>query len=529
MTALSRTFLLAALLPAISFGAGGASSPPRGRAAGCEGCSVIVISMTNVSAGRMSLHGYARKTTPRLEKWAEGAVVFDNAFAHSSWTLPESVSLLTSLYPYAHGVWTRALGNSLGAEVKTLPEVLRDAGYATAAFTGGLDYDPSLSQMRGFQFTANSPEDREELGKPRPAPGGNPAFTGFEATLAQSKRWLKTHSKNKFLLLVQGFDAHCPFLPPKEFKGRFSGTWEKSHGVDSSRCVRGDKDGKSGTYKAIYAGGCPISYAGGLPVYSSKSDCRADDSAEITLAPDDIDYLGALYDEALLQEDSRIADFLESLPPELLRRTIVVVTSDHGEMLGAHGRFGRPGAKRGTQYDDVLHVPLLMKIPAQAPRRVAGLAQHIDLMPTLLAAVGVNAPPGLQGKNLLPLVRAGTPVNEYVYSGVPYKIKNFPFTNVVETIRGPRWKLIHERLYDSDESGDAGRRAAADGFELYDVLNDREESKDLSGAEPEELSRMKARLNLWSRATMRLSVLAAKTDQKTEEILKSARERGYWQ
>ena len=502
-----RTMLLVALL-----------LPARSSAAieKCDGCNVIIISMTNMSANRMSLYGYARKTTPRLEKWAEGALVFENAFAHASWTLPESVSILTSLYPYSHRVWQRAYANSLGADVKTLPEILRDKGYATAAFTGGLDYHSTLSQMRGFQT------------KPP-----NPNFTGFETTFAQSNEWLKKHSQEKFFLLVQGYDAHCPFVPAKEFKGRFSGPWEGSHTVDASRCVRGYKNGEADDYKATYSGGCPG--------FLNDSNCRAEKGSGVSLTRDDIDYLGALYDEVLLKEDARVADFLESLDPELLRKTIVVVTSDHGEMFAKHGRFGRAGTKRGTHYDDVLHVPLLLRLPAQAPRRIDGFVQHIDLMPTVLDLLDVGGPAQMQGKSLLPLIRDGAPVNEYVYSGLPYNVglssesekidslrKAFPYWSFIEAVRGRRWKLIHERLYD-DAAGAGGRRLAQDNFEFYDIRKDPEELHDLSRAEPEALAAMKARLKSWSEWAVSSSSDPVKTDKIPEEILKQARARGYWQ
>ena len=101
----------------------------------CVDCNVIMISLSNVSAEHMSLYGYERVTTPNLDAWAKDAIVFENAFTQSSWTLPVGVSLFTSLYPYAHGVTDRYENNVLREDIATLPEILRDNGYTTAAFT----------------------------------------------------------------------------------------------------------------------------------------------------------------------------------------------------------------------------------------------------------------------------------------------------------------------------------------------------------------------------------------------------------
>src|SRR3989344_671609 len=109
----------------------------------CADCNLIMISLSNVGANHMSMYGYERMTTPRLDAWAKDAVVFNNMFVTSSWTLPVATSLFTGLYPYSHEVLDRGRdGASLKANLETLPEMLRDRGYRTPALTGG----------RGFSF-----------------------------------------------------------------------------------------------------------------------------------------------------------------------------------------------------------------------------------------------------------------------------------------------------------------------------------------------------------------------------------------
>src|SRR5437016_2069819 len=84
--------------------------------------NVIMISLGNVGASRMSLYGYSRKTTPRLDAWAHNALIFESAITAASWTLPVGTSLFTSMYPYTHGIWTRNTHNSLDPKIKTLAE-----------------------------------------------------------------------------------------------------------------------------------------------------------------------------------------------------------------------------------------------------------------------------------------------------------------------------------------------------------------------------------------------------------------------
>ena len=83
----------------------------------------------------------------------------------------------------------------------------------------------------------------------------------------------------------------------------------------------------------------------------------------VVLTQDDMDYLRDLYDETVLSADAQVGAFLERLDPQVRARTVIVVFSEHGEMFGRHGRFGRAGTVRGNLHDDVAHVPLIIHIP----------------------------------------------------------------------------------------------------------------------------------------------------------------------
>ncbi len=97
--------------------------------------------------------------------------------------------------------------------------------------------------------------------------------------------------------------------------------------------------------------------------------------------------------------------------PKKREKTIIIILSEHGEMFAKHGRFGRAGTTRGTMYDDVIHIPLIIKLPHSSGERVEGLAQIIDIMPTLLDILGIHPALEIQGRSLLPLIGAKADIN----------------------------------------------------------------------------------------------------------------------
>lgn len=196
--------------------------------------NLIMISINNIGVEHTSLYGYKRKTTPNLDKWSRNALVFEDVFSQASWTLPVATSIFTSLYPYTHKVMDHYHGNLLDKNVKTLPEILRDNNYKTAAFTGGLDYKNFFGHMKGFEITEN-----------------NNNFSGFKITLTQAKEWLTKSSDKKFFLFIHGYDAHPPFEPPKQFEGIFSNPKGKNITIDHRFTLRGYRNSEK-EYVAYY-------------------------------------------------------------------------------------------------------------------------------------------------------------------------------------------------------------------------------------------------------------------------------------
>ncbi|MBM4376588.1 MAG: sulfatase-like hydrolase/transferase [Deltaproteobacteria bacterium] len=180
-----------------------------------------------------------------------------------------------------------------------------------------------------------------------------------------------------------------------------------------------------------------------------------------------------LYDGEVFFTDrhlGKLFEFVRSQPWG--DRTAIVVTADHGEAFGEH-RMVRHGFEI---WEMLVRVPLIVKVPGAAPRRVDTPRSAIDLAPTILELLGVAAPSDFQGKSLVPEVKAGvTPLPRDVIVDLPRTSDSFRRRALV----WDRYKVI---AYDDDYR-----------FEVYDLVDDPGEKKDLRRSRPEVYERMKAR------------------------------------
>ena len=292
---------------------------------------MVVLLVDTLRADHLGLYGYERPTSPRLDAWAEEAVVFERCIAQSSWTKPATASILTGLNPSEHRVQRET--SRLGAELETLAEVFHAGGWRTGAFVAnGFVGRSDVGFDQGFEhFVAyDAPEPR--------------LYVRAEHVLDDALAWVEALGDEPFFLFVHLLDPHEPYDPPAPFDARFAS-------------APGDGDPRA-----------------------------------------DID----LYDGEIAYVDRELGRFLDGLR-ELGRHdeTVIAFLSDHGEEFGEHGRQGHSA----HLHDEVLAVPLVLRFPAgrdNLPRgaRHAELVRQVDLFPTLLATVGLPAPP-VAGVSLL--------------------------------------------------------------------------------------------------------------------------------
>ena len=278
---LGASLLLSAVLPLASWSAVPAASTATAR-------GIVLVVVDTLRADRVgAASGGIGRGTPELDRFAKTAVVFTSARSPSSWSLPAALSLMTSMQPSRHGVLNRYRDflaeppvpihlKDERPDARTLAEVLRAAGWRTAAFTGGAGWAGESGLASGFEVFDDSP-----------------TFSGFERTVPAALRWLDAVKPGeRFFLLVHGYDVH-PFYP-----GRLPAPLLARH-------------------KALRSAGIE-----GKPVAATDAEKRA---------------LTQSYDQAVAAMDRRLAPLLGRLLRGERPDTAVVITGDHGEELFDHG------------------------------------------------------------------------------------------------------------------------------------------------------------------------------------------------
>lgn len=303
--------------------------------------NVIVYVVDTLRADHLGCYGYPKPVSPHLDRFAEGATLFETAIAQAPWTRPSVTSILTGLGPLEHGV--RTLEDRLPDAADTLAEKLRAAGYRTAAFSTNWHVTADTGLAQGFDDFFLSPQ---------------------EDSAAVNRRvlaWLDVHQTSEpFFLYIHALDPHAPYTPPPDLRQRFAPAARPQAGTVANL----------------------------RRIYSVRGPRRAARIAEV--AP--------LYDAEIAANDRSFGALLSALKErKLFEDSLIVFVSDHGEALGEHQDFGHAR----SLYADQLDVPLVVKLPLQARgERVSRLAQHVDLLPTVLAAAGLPPVPGLPGADL---------------------------------------------------------------------------------------------------------------------------------
>ena len=460
MEKITKILLVFLVLTALAAGFHAAFFGNKGSTVGsykCPDCNVIMITLTNVGAAHLGTYGYYRNTSQNIDEFAGKSIVFENAFSPSSWTLPSGISLFTSLNPFSHGVMDRN-HDYLKTETQTLVDTMEKNGYKTAAFTGGFDYRAKFGLTNRFDVLSTGSEHLEKESRDFSVN----EFGVLASSAPDALEWLKFNKDERFFLFVQGFDAHCPFTPPQPYDQLFYPEYPGS--LDTRYCY--------------WTFDRSIPHVISNKTYYEVARSEIPVTVNTTfLSEEDVRYMVAQYDGEIAFVDSVIGDFLEGIKElGLLENTIIIITSEHGDIFGKHGRFMRGGPLRGTFYDDVVHIPLIIRHPEIGSRRIGGVAQIIDVMPTLLDFLGMPISEGMGGKSLLPLILSNQSVHTFIFGGSQNSPnpsnKNFNISTRIEYVRSKDWKLIREVLF-------LGENKTEIGYELYNLKEDPEESSNI--------------------------------------------------
>jgi len=317
---------------------------------------LILVSLDTLRADRLGFHGYSAPTSPFLDSLAARSVAFDNAIVQLPGTLPSHMSMFTGLYPWEHGVLPP--DGVLAEDIPTVTEVLRAAGFRTAAFTEGYYVSAHYGFGRGFESFVTEEPVMKVGARYRKVPDGSHRV--FDRALEQLRRLGPSEAAFVF---VHTYAAHDPYDPPAAQRARF---WR----------------------------GAPLQEEP-----PTGEDLNRHNQGRRVVSPALAEYYSALYDAQIADLDSVLRRFFGGL--EALGRSdvTVIVTSDHGEEFLEHGKLGHEQI-----YQQTLHVPLLLVGAGRAGARVPCLVQSVDLAATLfdLARIPQRARPRTSGRSLLP-------------------------------------------------------------------------------------------------------------------------------
>jgi arylsulfatase A-like enzyme len=316
---------------------------------------VVLIVVDTLRADRLS-PGHPRRPSAPLAGLLSRATRFEECYAPSPWTVPSTASLMSGRMPSSHG--SVAKGDTLASEIDTIAEALRRDGWRTAGFSA----NPHVSTRTRFDqgFDVFTSFDGEVLSYPDVSELVTPAI-----------EWVDRGGGRPFFLYLQPMNCHGPYRVPEARRSALLG-----------------RPPSSG-----------FTYYGTLMkdiMWQRRLERRAEVTKTILRS------LGEQYDTAVHHTMAEIARLVTHLERRgLYDDTLIVVTSDHGEELFEHGGFSHGY----SLHREVLHVPLVIKVPGQRTGRVVrDRVSLLDVHPTVLAAAGLPPAQGTDGVSLAGLL-----------------------------------------------------------------------------------------------------------------------------
>jgi len=328
-----RWLLLTVLLLAIGCRPDGGAGPAR-----TPYPSIVVITVDTLRADHLGCYGYFRNTSPTIDALAAESVFFTNALTTMATTLPAHLSLWTSRIPLEIGVtrngWKVFRREESEGQIRLFAEMLQDLGYTTAAFVSANPVKSYTGLDAGFDVYN------------QPKIGTGRKYRRGDRTNNEVMKWLDSQPAEPFFLWVHFFDPHRPYFPPAPFDTAFVTGPELQSFLESRPAIDRER-----------------------PAAVSKSH--------------------NMYDGEILYLDTEVERLLQTLrDKQLFDDLALVLTADHGEGLGEHGRFGH-----GEIHNEQLQVPLLIKYPSKMGlngRQVDSIVSLTDVVPTLVATLDLD-------------------------------------------------------------------------------------------------------------------------------------------
>ena len=397
-------------------------------------------------AAASGCYGHAEALTPHIDEIAASGVRFERAYCQSPVCVPSRGSIITGNYPSKHGA--RILSDPLPADARTVAHLFADQGYSTAAIGKMHFVDETLKH--GFAHRVNAAthlsrltqdearafrEDQGQGGGVNGRPSAMPERLFRDTYYAEeSVRFLRQHRNRPFCLWTSFFMPHTPLVPHRTYWDLY----EDRRLTLPQRSENALQDGFHGHLVRARERG-----------WYRQTDEQLRDAIR--------GYYGNV--SQMDANVGRVMDTLRELG--LDRNTVVVYSSDHGEMAGAHRMW-----TKHNMYEQSVRVPLVIRTPESdgAGSAREEIVEQVDLLPTLAEICGLDVPAGIDGQSFAPLVMGGrhTP-REWAYSEYYFCHRVFTADDrfvgkpPILMVRTDRWKLNYLSWERS---------------ELFDVQND---------------------------------------------------------
>ncbi|MCP4313847.1 MAG: sulfatase-like hydrolase/transferase [Bacteroidetes bacterium] len=438
--------------------------------------NIVFIFCDQMSPRAMGWTGQMEVKTPHLDDFSNSSFCFTNAYCTSPVCAPARHSIYTGVYPSRHRVFKNDM--RMNEEFPTIMAMMNEKGYTTANI--GKMHNAPYHHRRDFQYVLNheffmgaagishyDAYKRNELEK-----RGITDYSPY-SHIPEGKIWLqvrdgianindgipediipeqwmtnealkfmddqeKNRPEKPFFLHLSYFPPHHPYMPVKEYADMYLDKMDELQlppNYDHERLQR----------------------------WCKESHMRPD-----SLTEEDVRYFRALYFGFMTQLDAALGDLFTGIEERgLMENSIIIFTSDHGDNLGEHGEFYKRNMFEGS-----VRVPLMIHWPGKNLRKrkiIPENVSHVDLVPTMLNAIGIELPEYLAGYDMLPLMKGKENWSKHSVYSEYYSRGTVPSQLMLK--KGD-FKLI----YDDDTPSGAWEtyiyNCAEDPWEMNDLMDD---------------------------------------------------------
>ncbi|MEM9407531.1 MAG: sulfatase [Acidobacteriota bacterium] len=435
---------------------------PRSLSGAAQGYNVLLLSVDTLRADRLGSYGYDRwETSPAMDSLLERGARFAEAQAPRASTWPSLATVHTGLFPSKHGLIYN--GYSFGDDQVTLSTTLQNKGYETAAFLSNMC---KANHQAWDTFFCSGGVDRRV----------NRRASDWLANRADPDR--------PFLLWTHYWGPHSPYY----------------NGGERAQVMNPGYEGELAPKKGV--------------LDRVVIERRELDEADLT-------HLDAIYAAAVRGTDDYVAGLLDALEAAgELEQTLIVFVADHGEDLWQHNKYLYHSC---SVYQSSLHVPLGFAAPGLIePSVIEQPVALVDVLPTILDLLGLEAPDCQHGASLVPYL-------EQPEGGLSERPAFSEYGDTrIQTVLHEGWKLVDNP---DDLTPECMLNAPLDLYpiaavELYDLASDPSEQTNLASSHPERVESLRRVLET-KKAMLCTPGTAKETQLLSEELKEELRALGY--